>query len=704
MGVAHPYPLGETEPRAVKPEVLVVFTPGGQLNYNIWARVRDLLGGDPSRVAAVNNTMTREEALSMKPKGVIIGGGPYSVARDLDSNKRLGNIGSLARLPLDGVALMGICLGHQAVAVSLGGSVGRGASGEYSATLIRVRDGGLLFRGIPGEFTAWCSHFDEVKRMPEGLAAVAESDSCRVEGMRGLSIPVYTVQFHPEVEETQHGLRILYNFLRHICGLEGAQSPKRRFRRAFSLLLEAYKRKEPRRARVRTRRRLLPRVLPVKGRAAGRRVTAYRLLFPPSPILRPRGFVKAAVSYVRGAAPDGRVLLALSGGIDSSVCAGLMGRTLGDRLWAIHVDHGFMRSGESRSVVAAFEDRVRNLIYVDASRAFIEAVRGLGDAEEKRRAFSETYFRLLAQLAREVGAPYVAQGTIWPDIAESTRRDRRASGSMAFIKSQHNVNPPEEFTSSPHLRGLIEPVAGLFKHEERPLASHLGLPPSTVFRMPFPGPGLMVRVAGEVSEEALGMVRRANRVVEEEVRREILERFGVPIFIDEDGYHIPWQALAFLARRRRIDNGRTEAIGDRAEGVLQEHGVKVVDCYLLGARMTGVKGDERSYTHPAVLRLRAEGGEELITHEQCAELFLALTGDPRLGLSRVLLDISSEERAGPYLVGMRAVESAHAMTARNMRLRHETIIRIRDRLERMPGVAGVLYDIGNKPSATIEPE
>ncbi|RLG68854.1 hypothetical protein DRN93_01720 [archaeon] len=683
--------------------ILVVFTRGGQLNYNIWCSVRDLLGGSPSNVKGMPATeVDMSEIKSGSYRGIIVGGGPLSFSVDKDSEE-FARLVSIIRSAEGVCPLLGICLGHQAIALAYGGDVSHSIRGEYGESQVTLSSS-ILFQGIPKTLSVWVSHFDEVDVAPPGFRVTASSPYCKVEAMECEEKLVYSVQFHPEVEETQYGRRIFYNFLFHVCGLRNVEEPEKKYSQAYNLLRQVITSSHERKI-AHLKPFTLGRVDEIKPPKNVPTVVEYRLLFPPSPVLAPRDFVRNAIKFIQTIVKDKSVLLALSGGIDSSVTAELLRRAVKNRLWAIHIDHGFMRKGESKEVVGEFEDRIPNLIYVNASKLFYNAVVGKTDAEEKRLAFSNVYFKVLNKFSQEIGCEYISQGTIWPDIIESMKRERVSEGSSSYIKSQHNVSPPKEFMSSPHLKGLVEPVAGLFKNEERPLAAYLSLPPSLVFRMPFPGPGLLVRIVGEVTIENIELERKVNEIVEEEVLGYTTKTYGIPIYINEFGYHVPWQAFGFIMRDSSLSlpDNLYETISGILKTILVKYNLTLEDMYLLEGRMTGVKGDNRTYTFPLVIKLR----DSILPSYDClCEIFRAVTSVPHFNISRVLLELErkNEKNGRRYVAGIRAVISSNAMTAKNMPLPSTVVDSIASKLLRFSEVSCVVYDFGHKPSETIEPE
>lgn len=373
------------------------------------------------------------------------------------------------------------------------------------------------------------------------------------------------------------------------------------------------------------------------------------------------------------------------------VVAELLHRVLGNKAWFIHIDTGFMRTGESKRVASLIEEKYGNLIYVDATREFIRSMKGVEDAGGKRRKFSKTYFKILEDTASQIKAGYISQGTIWPDIVESMR-----VGGRSVIKSQHNVSPPPGFRKMSSLKGVVEPLSGIFKHEERVVAWRLGLPPSIVFRMPFPGPGLSVRNVGEITDDSLSLTKTVNSIVENCVTEWMLNMYGVPMIIEPPGLHKPWQALGFVARNHVVEC----EYGEEIRSMVEKNNVRARDIFLLESRMTGVKGDSRTYDKPIIIRTF----ESFLTHDVCERIFMEITSIPKFQVSRVLFATTGLKDYGKYVAGFRIVESVHAMTARNMQINEKLVERISEKLFSLPDVGLVVYDVNNKPSATIEPE
>lgn len=666
-------------------DVAVVFTPGGQLNYNIWVIVRELLNSDASRVKAVRDTGDLKTVKDAK--AVIIGGGPYSVYRRNISRITKGFVEKIIEQGESGKPLLGICLGHQLIAKHFGGRIRKGVSGEYSYTSLELDTGSVLFKEVPRSIRVWSSHRDEVSKMPNGFRITAFSGMCQVEAMEHASKPIYSVQFHPEVYETQHGSRIILNFLR-AAGIVDACEYEEKYFKAFKMLAE----KPNRELALQTCPKPLP-YKPVKHvkKNLRSRIVENRLLFPPSPVINPDGFINRALKFLKKTLGGRRVLLAASGGVDSMIVAELLNRVLGDKTWFIHIDTGFMRTGESQRVASLIEDKYGNLIYIDAADEFIRNMRGVEDAEGKRRSFSRTYFRILEDAASQINAEYISQGTIWPDIVESMK-----VGGRSVIKSQHNVSPPLGFRKMSSLKGIVEPLSGVFKHEERVIAWRLSLPPSIVFRMPFPGPGLSVRNVGEVTDDSLALTKIVNSIVENCVTEWMLDTYGVPMVIEPPGLHKPWQALGFVARNSIVEC----EYGEEIKSIVEKNNVRSKDVFLLESRMTGVKGDSRTYDRPLVI----ETFKSFLKHDAYERIFKEITSVARFNVSRVLFATTDLKDSGKYIAGFRIVESTHAMTARNMQIDEKLIETISERLFNLPDVGLVVYDVSNKPSATIEPE
>ncbi len=355
-----------------------------------------------------------------------------------------------------GVPILGICYGCQLLAHELGGLVTAALDDsvrEYGKTATSFDTACSLFQGIPEQSITWMSHGDYTARIPEGFHAAAHSEVCLTAAICDEERQFYGVQFHPEVNHTEYGREILHNFLFGICGADGEWTMA--------------------------------------------------------------GFRHRAVSELRDRIGDGRVLLALSGGVDSSVLAALLSEAVGKQLICVFVDHGLLRKNEADEVEAAFEGREIDFCRVDAGGRFLERLKGTEDPEKKRHIIGEEFIRVFESEAKAIGeVDFLAQGTIYPDVIES------GLGEAAVIKSHHNVGGlPEKM----EFKAVLEPLRLLFKDEVRELGRELGLPESIVARQPFPGPGLAIRVIGEVTEEKLALLREADAIFREEMAKEGLD-------------------------------------------------------------------------------------------------------------------------------------------------------------------------------------
>ena len=355
-----------------------------------------------------------------------------------------------------GVPVLGICYGCQLMAQYLGGSVvaaEEDTAREYGRTDTVFDTGCRLFAGLPGEGVTWMSHGDYMERVPEGFRNAAHTAACPNAAIADEARGFYGVQFHPEVNHTSHGTDMIRNFLYRACRAAGDWSMG--------------------------------------------------------------GYRERAVEEIRRRAGDGRVLLALSGGVDSSVAAALLSEAVGDRLTAVFVDHGLLRKGEAEEVERVFSGRELNFVRVDARDRFLVKLAGVTEPERKRRIIGEEFIRVFEAEAKKTGAvDFLAQGTIYPDVIES------GAGDAAVIKSHHNVGGLPDCVD---FREIIEPLRMLFKDEVRQLGRELGLPESLVMRQPFPGPGLAIRIIGDVTEDKLGSLREADAIFRAELAAAGLE-------------------------------------------------------------------------------------------------------------------------------------------------------------------------------------
>ena len=355
-----------------------------------------------------------------------------------------------------GVPVLGICYGMQLTAHLLGGRVERAAQREYGRVRVEMDTESRLLAGLSPVSQCWMSHTYHVTAAPEGFISIARSANCGFCAMQDAARGIYCVQFHPEVTHSEEGQRVLRNFVLDICGCRGDWTMS--------------------------------------------------------------AFVRDAVASIQRTVGDGRVLLGLSGGVDSSVAAALISKAIGERLTCVYVDHGFMRKDETEQVKDVFTNLFPvNLVAVDARDRFLQAVAGVAEPEQKRKIIGAEFVAVFAQEAEKIGAvDFLAQGTIYPDVIESGS----VKGS-AVIKSHHNVGGlPENL----RFKALLEPLRMLFKDEVRKVGEELGMPADMVWRQPFPGPGLAIRIVGDITEEKLGIVRESDAILRAEVAAAGLER------------------------------------------------------------------------------------------------------------------------------------------------------------------------------------
>lgn len=450
-----------------------------------------------------------------------------------------------------GLPILGFCYGHQVTAVALGGEVGHSEIGEYGpATIERDRES-ALFNATPLEQTVWMSHRDAVSRVPEGFAVTAGTSVCPVAAMENAERRIYTTQFHPEVKHTEYGQQLLKNFLFDICGLEAAWTMD--------------------------------------------------------------NLVETMTDEFRAAVGEDRVILALSGGVDSSVVAALGARAVGRQMTCVFINHGLLRKGEPEQVEEVFTKQFDvDFVHVHAEERYAALLDGVTDPEEKRRIIGTQFWNEFFAVAKELeqdGRPvkYLAQGTIYPDIIESGAR--KTGGKTATIKSHHNLIP---FPEGVHF-DLIEPLDHFFKDEVRELGLALGLPEHIVYRQPFPGPGLAIRIIGAVSPEKLEILKNADAIVREE-----LDAYNARLF---------------------------EQTGERNS----EHSCWQYFCVLPDIKSVGVMGDERTYARPVILRA-VESSDAMtadwarLPYEVLARISGRIVAEVP-GINRVAYDITSKPPA-----------------------------------------------------------
>ena len=351
--------------------------------------------------------------------------------------------------------ILGICYGAQFMAYTNGGKVEPAGTREYGrAHLTSFCKDNVLFKGVREGTQVWMSHGDTITAVPENFKTIASTDKVAIAAYQVEGEQVWGVQFHPEVNHTVNGQQMLHNFLYQVCGCTGDWT------------MEDY--------------------------------------------------AKTAIEQIREKVGDGKVLLALSGGVDSSVAAALLSKAVGDQLTCIFVDHGFLRKNEGDEVEAAFADWDIHFVRVNAKDVFMEKLHGVSDPERKRKIIGEEFIRAFEREAKKIGqVDYFVQGTIYPDVIES------GSGDAAVIKSHHNVGGLPDYVD---FKEIIEPLRLLFKDEVRRLGIALGLSETLVWRQPFPGPGLAIRIIGEITDEKLEILQDADYIFREEIAKAGLDR------------------------------------------------------------------------------------------------------------------------------------------------------------------------------------
>jgi GMP synthase (glutamine-hydrolysing) len=466
--------LPATAPKPSQPqESILIVDFGSQVTQLIARRVRE--AGVYSEIAPFN---AADEAFDrLNPKGIILSGGPASVA-DMGSPR------APQRFFEAGVPVLGICYGQQTMCQQLGGSVTPSHdSREFGRAFIEIKDRSALFDGLwkEGEHhQVWMSHGDKVDALPPGFSPVAVSEGAPFAVTSDEKRRFYGVQFHPEVVHTPDGGKLIANFARHVCGLSGDWTMAE--------------------------------------------------------------FRATKIEEIRKQVGDGKVICGLSGGVDSAVAAVLIHEAIGDQLTCVFVDHGLMRMGEADQVVSLFREHYGiPLVHVNVETLFLNGLKGVTDPEAKRKFIGKTFIEVFEAEAKKIGgADFLAQGTLYPDVIESVSF---TGGPSVTIKSHHNVGGlPERMNMK-----LVEPLRELFKDEVRALGRELGLPEIFVGRHPFPGPGLAIRIPGEVTKERCDILRKADAVYLDEIRRAGL-------------YDAIWQAFAVLLPVRTVGvmgDGRT---------------------------------------------------------------------------------------------------------------------------------------------------
>lgn len=499
-------------------QTVIVLDFGGQYKELIARRVREC--GVYSVIKPGDTPL--KKLLELNPIGIITTGGPLSVYGEESPKCEPGLFKS-------GIPVLGICYGFQLMSYMLGGEVSSCDVSEYGPTKAKLKTSSVLFEGMKTTQNVLMSHTDYVSKPPKGFKVIAKTDNCPCGAIENPDMKLYGVQFHPEVEHTENGTRLIHNFLYNICGAVGDYTMD--------------------------------------------------------------DYIERQVAEIREKVGNDRVILGLSGGVDSSVAAALISRAIGSQLTCIFVDHGMMRKNEADEVAAAFKDMPLNLRMVDASELYLSKLKGIRVPERKRKIIGKLFIDVFTEEEKKInGVKFLAQGTIYPDVIESGNKK------AATIKSHHNVGGlPKKLGFE-----LLEPLRGLFKDEVRAVGRKLGLPDYLVDRQPFPGPGLAVRVIGDLTREKLDILRDADLIFRQEL----------------------------------------EASGEKASQYF---------AVLTGNRSVGVMGDGRTYDYTLALRAIITndfmtGTFAPLSYELLSKVSRRITNEVR-GVNRVVYDITDKPPA-----------------------------------------------------------
>ena len=513
-------------------EKVIVIDFGGQYNQLVARRVREC----NVYCEIYSYKIDIEKVKEMNPKGIILTGGPNSCYEE-DSPSYQKELFEL------GIPVLGICYGAQLMMHKLGGKVITPEVGEYGKTEITYDAKGVMFKDLPESSVCWMSHFDRISEAAPGFEVVAHTADCPIAATQNVEKKLYAVQFHPEVLHTINGTKMIYNFVRGVCGCAGTWKMD--------------------------------------------------------------SFVENAIQEVRNKVGDGKVLLALSGGVDSSVLAALLAKAIGKQLTCVFVDHGLLRKNEGDEVEGVFGKDGSfdiNFVRVNAQERYYKKLAGVTEPEKKRKIIGEEFIRVFEEEAKKIGTvDFLAQGTIYPDVVESG-----LGGESAVIKSHHNVGGLPDYVD---FKEIIEPLRNLFKDEVRKAGLELGLPDYLVFRQPFPGPGLGIRIIGEITADKVRIVQDADWIYRSEVEKAAKE------YKEEHGEEPSWMPNQYFAA-------------------------------LTNMRSVGVMGDERTYDYAVAVRavrtvdfMTADAAE--IPFEVLQVVMSRIINEVK-GVNRVFYDLTSK--------------------------------------------------------------
>ena len=459
-------------------------------------------------------------------KGIILSGGPRSVTKE-----DLGEVfqSNLRYITEHDIKLLGICFGHQLLALHFGGEIENGENPEYGQTEVRIIDPMAIFRGLEKKQLVWMSHRDEVKQLPVGMIPLVVSKENRIAAYANQKGTIYGVQFHPEVSHTKNGNVILQSFLRGICEYQG--------------------------------------------------------------LWKPEDQIEEIIRYVKTTVGDGQVLMATSGGVDSTVAASLIREAVGTRFFCIFVDNGLLREGERNEVEKAFKE-------MRFDHFILNALESVDDPEKKRRIIANKFIEVFERKSKELESEYgcfqfLGQGTIYPDRVESAA----TGNATAKIKSHHNVSLPDWMELK-----LVEPLRDLYKDEVRQVGLKMGIPKQMISRQPFPGPSLAIRIGGPVTRQQLSILRAAEKILHETLKK-------------EEFYSSIWQSF----------------------------------CVLLPVKSVGVMGDERSFEQVIAIRI-VESNDAMTASVSTVPWHILLNAASRIanevqGVNRVVYDLTSKPPA-----------------------------------------------------------